>query len=58
LVVFFYLWYGIEFLARWIRCGNKHQAYRNISFEQEAYAGENNFMYLKQRSFWAFLKYV
>lgn len=58
IIIFFYLWYGLEFLVRWAKCGNKNQAYRNISFEQEAYMQERNFLYLKQRTFWAFLKYV
>ncbi len=58
LVIFFYLWYGLEFLLRWISCGNKHQAYRNISFEREAYAGENQLYYLEKRPFWRFLKFI
>jgi hypothetical protein len=37
LVLLFYLWYGVEFLIRLIQLGNKREAYRNISFEREAY---------------------
>lgn len=37
LVVFFYLWYGIEFLVRLVWLRNWHKAYRRISFEREAY---------------------
>lgn len=58
LVVPFFLWYGFEFLIRWWQCKNRFVAYRNISFEREAYANEKNLHYLKQRSFWKFLKYV
>lgn len=58
LIVPFFIWYGLEFLFRWIQCKNKHLAYRNISFEKEAYANEENLNYLKLRSFWRFLKYV
>lgn len=58
LMVFFYLWYGLEFLIRWIYYGNRNLAYRNISFEREAYACENNLQYLKSRTFWSFLKYI
>ena len=58
LVVFFYLWYTVEFLIRWIKGGNRHSAYRNISFEREAYANEMDEDYLKQRKFWGFLKFL
>ena len=58
LILPFFIWYGIEFLIRWIICKNKNTAYRNISFEKEAYAKEKDLNYLKQRSFWRFLKYL
>ena len=58
LVVPFYIVYGTEFLVRLIQYKNWHIAYRNISFEREAYTNEFNLKYLKQRSFWSFLKYL
>ena len=58
LVVFFYLWYGIEFLIRFIQYGNRREAYLNISFEREAYCNESNFGYIKKRPIWAFTKYI
>jgi hypothetical protein len=58
LIVFFYLWYSFEFLARWIQYGNRHKAYRNISFEREAYNHESEFDYLKKRKFYGFLKFL
>ncbi|MCG2420356.1 hypothetical protein K8089_15125 [Aequorivita sp. F47161] len=58
LLVFFYLWYGIEFLVRWFQYKNQYQAYRNISFEREAYNHEQNFEYLKNRKFLRFLKFL
>jgi len=58
MVVFFYLWYGLEFLFRIIQYKNKYKGYRNISFEREAYANEKDLNYLKKRSFWRFLKYI
>lgn len=58
LVVMFFLWYGVEFLIRSIQYRNFHQAYRNISFEREAYANENNFNYLQKRPFLTFLRYL
>ena len=42
LFIFFYIWYGIEWLIRLIQYKNGHTAYRNISFEREArYAAEH-----------------
>lgn len=58
LVVFFYLWYAIEFLIRWIGTGNRYSAYQNISFEREAYTHESNSNYLKKRRSWAFIKFL
>ena len=37
LYIFFYIWYGIEWIIRLLMKGN---AYRNISFEREAYSNE------------------
>lgn len=56
--IFFFLWYGVEFLVRLIRFKNTHIAYLNISFEKEAYAHENDLDYLKTRKFWTFAKYL
>ena len=58
LVLPFFIWYGIEFLIRLLIYGNKNKAYKNISFEREAYAKEKDLNYLKQRSFWKFLNYI
>ncbi len=58
LVLLFYLWYVLEFLIRWIRSGDRSLAYRNISFEREAYQNEKDPNYLKMRSWGAFLKYI
>ena len=58
LILPFFIWYGIEFLIKWIRYKDKNLAYRNISFEKEAYAKEKDLSYLKQRSFWKFLNYI
>ena len=58
LILPFFVWYGIEFLIKWFSFKDKNAAYRNISFEREAYANEKDLNYLKSRSFWSFLKYV
>ncbi|WP_445197849.1 hypothetical protein [Tamlana sedimenti] len=58
LIIPFYLFYGIEFFWRLAQYKNWHFAYRNISFEREAYANEKDSGYLVKRSFWAFLGYL
>lgn len=58
LLVFFYLWYGLEFLLRWLKYGNRRKAYLNISFEREAYWHEGHFDYLKYRRIFGFLKFI
>lgn len=32
----FYIWYGIEFLVRWIITRDREQAYEDVSFERQA----------------------
>nr|WP_044403087.1 hypothetical protein [Lacinutrix sp. Hel_I_90] len=58
LVIPFYVWYGIEFIVRLMHYKNWNTAYKNISFEREAYVNENDLDYLKSRSFWKCLKYL
>lgn len=58
LVIPFYVFYMIEFFIRFIQHKNWNLAYRNISFEQEAYCNEHDVSYLKHRRFWQFLKYI
>lgn len=57
LVLFFYVWYFLEYFIRRILTGNHNTAYRNICFEKEAYQNEYNMDYLKTRKFWSFIKY-
>jgi hypothetical protein len=58
LILPFFIWYGLEFLFRFLIHRDKLVAYKSISFEKEAYANEKDLNYLKQRSFWKFLKYL
>ena len=58
LLIFFYLWYGIEFLIGYAKYRSRMQAYRNISFEREAYANQGNAYYLNERCSWSFIKYL
>jgi hypothetical protein len=51
LIVFFYVWYVIEWAVHYLRLGNWWAAYYAISFEKEAYTNEKDFNYLKQRHF-------
>lgn len=58
LIVPFFVWYGIEFLIKWFIYKDKNSAYRNISFEREAYRNEKDLEYLKSRPFWRFFEYI
>ncbi len=55
LFVFFYLAYFMEWLVRLPMRGN---AYRNISFEREAYANQRNLDYLQSRPHYAWRRYM
>mgnify|MGYP000012421167 FL=1 len=55
LYVFFYLWYLVEWIVRLFQKGN---AYRQISFEREAYANEDDFAYLSNRKHYSFVRYL
>lgn len=49
----FYLWYVTEWLIKLLFKGN---AYRNISFEREAYDNQYNLNYLKERKHYNWIK--
>ena len=55
LYVGFYIWYVIEWLIRLFMEGN---AYRNISFEREAYSNEDDVIYLESRKRFTWIKYI
>ena len=54
----FFIWYGIEFIIKYFIFKNWHLAYKNISFEKEAYQNELNASYLDNRKLFSFLKYL
>lgn len=56
LFVPFYLIYVIEWLVKLLFYASK--AYRNVSFEREAYANDNDVNYLSTRKRFSFLKYM
>jgi len=49
LILPFYIWYLIAYYRK---------GYMNVSFEKEAYGNENDLNYLKNRSIFAFRKYL
>lgn len=57
LMIFFLLWYGIEWLIRYAKYRNRITAYKNISFEQEAYDNAHDITYLDERKHYVWLKY-
>ena len=56
LIIFFYLWYFIEWLIRIFINGRR--AYVMISLEQEAYANAANMDYLETRKHFCWFKYI
>lgn len=56
----FYLWYILEWLTRLAIYRNARKAYRNISFEREAYDKQAHFDYIiyDERKPYAFIKYI
>ena len=55
-LLFFYLWYLIEWLVR-IPINGKG-AYRSLSFEREAYDNDDNLKYLETRKPFSWFKYL
>jgi hypothetical protein len=47
LIIFFYLWYLLEFILKFLFKGLK--AYRLINFEKEAYTNDKDLNYLNNR---------
>jgi len=57
LLVFFYLWYFLEFAILFLKHKNRKMAYMNISFEKEAYHNHKDIDYLNKRKAFSFLNY-
>ena len=55
-VILFLLWYGIEWVMKFIKYRNRITAYKNVSFEREAYANEHLIVY--DRKHYAWIKYL
>lgn len=56
LVLPFYIWYVVEYILKLFKYGSK--AYRNLSFEREAYANEHDLEYINNRKAYAWMKYI
>ena len=54
----YYIWYGLEFVIRLLKYRNWDKAYRNICFEQEAYANSKNLNFRTEKEKFSFLKYM
>lgn len=57
-ILFFFLWYLFEFIFRFIVTKNKQKAYRDLSFEREAYTFEKDLEYISKRKWYSFLKFL
>lgn len=58
LYVPFYIWYVIEWLFRLLQYRDADKAYRNISFEREAYLNGKDLNYLHNRKHWGFMRWI
>ena len=58
LIIPFYIWYLSEYYIKYLKYKNPDLAYRNISFEREAYDNDHNLEYLKNRKWWSFISYL
>lgn len=58
LILPFYIWYALEYTIRRFQFKNHLEAYKNISFEKEAYCNEDKLNYLKNRKLFSFLKFI
>ena len=56
--IFFFMIYFIEFLAKIVIYKRLKTAYRNISFEREAYLYECDFNYTRIKPFWSFINFL
>jgi hypothetical protein len=56
LVIPFYIWYLVEYSIRYFK--SPRTAYKNISFEKEAFDNDQNLEYLKSRKKYSWIKYL
>ena len=58
LFVGFFLWYAVEWIVRLVIYRDSYRAYRNISFEREAYLYQHVKGYTRQRRHYAWGKFL
>ena len=58
LYIFFYIWYGIEYLIIRLFHIKQHDAYKDVSFEEEAYNNDDNLNYISERKHYTWTKYL
>lgn len=58
MVLFFYVFYLLEWMLKSLYYLDCYRGYRNISFEREAYLWETDFHYLEKRRPYQFLRYL
>ncbi|WP_439152186.1 hypothetical protein [Winogradskyella sp.] len=58
LIIPFFMVYTLEFFIRLIKYRNWNLAYRNISFEREAFRNEKDLNYLQSRPLFNFINFV
>jgi hypothetical protein len=58
LILPFFILYVLEFVFRLFEYKNFNTAYRNISFEREAYSNEKNLQYLTNRKLFSFAQFI
>ena len=58
LYVFFLVWYCLEYVIKLLFCWNFLEAYRSVSFEQEANFREADKNYLQNRKHYAWTKWI
>lgn len=54
----FFLWYVVEWLVRFVQYRSRELAYRNISFEREAYSCQHDAAYPQHRRRYAWWQYL
>ena len=58
LYIFFYIWYVLEWIVRLIQYCNFNKAYKDISFEREAFDKQLNYKYKNERKHYSWWKYL
>ena len=58
LYIFFYIWYGVEYLIIRLFHIKQHDAYKDVSFEEEAHINDDNLNYISKRKHYTWTKYL